>query len=202
LTNDAIGAVFSIMTMMVDHFEIRVVLPNLFKLVDDGDVDDGSMLRVMNETQFHTLEFYEKNKIYNSEDGHVLDYGRLIDIYDRGYLPREVFINVFAEYIRKGGNYSWFNDLVEDGEIFSSDEVSLLFAARRFDDADYKRATFQMLYLAMGRSPVDVAHAISNSVVLVAPDDDTIAVPGAMAISGDDFSKLSDYYFELTGKRL
>jgi len=56
--------------------------------------------------------------------------------------------------------------------------------------------------LAMGRSPVDVAHAISNSVVLVAPDDDTIAVPGAMAISGDDFSKLSDYYFELTGKRL
>ena len=202
LTNDAIGAVFSIMTMMADHFEIRVVLPNIFKLVDDGDVDDGSMLRVMNETQFHTLEFYEKNKIYNSEDGHVFDYGRLIDIYDRGWLAREVFINIFAEYIRKGGNYSWFNDLVEDGEIFSSDEVSLLFAARRFDDEDYKRTTFQMLYLAMGRSPVDVAHAISNSVVLVAPEDDTIAVPGAMAISGDDFSKLSDYYFELTGKRL
>ena len=192
------GDVLDILSIMLEAFPKRTVLPSLFKFLDDDKLTRNEIQKILDETTYKNLEFYSFNETYDDDSANHFqaNHSLLIKLWIRNFIGRQPMLNLFTEQLRTGGSdHAWLDTLTKDNDFFTYKEKAALFAAQRVENYELERANFLMLYLAMSTAPIDTAHIISKFVVvLYADDDDESLPPGVMGLYKRDFDELSNFY--------
>jgi hypothetical protein len=197
----------NILLSIARSFPIEDVVLPLFKAVEleDAQIEKEVVQAILKETKVFTTAYSDPEQYH--------DYEYALEAQREGFIERAELIELISMALRTGRiTYdSDFNKLAFEEKIFTAQELSVLFAAQRKDDATFIDSTFKVLYLAMSKAPEDTAFLIRNFLVVQSDaggdkmdTDDAKSDPtkSQMVVTSDDYDLLKKLYLELTGKTL
>lgn len=198
-----------ILTALVTSFPIEDIILPLFSAVNSEDnawIEKEVVQAVLKETNVFTIAYSDPDLSHGYE--YALEAQR------GGFIERADLIELVSMALRTGlhSYYSEFKKLAFDDEIFTAQELSVLFAAQRKDDVTFIDSTFKVLYLAMSKAPEDTAFLIRDFLAVHPQSDENkmdftdVAKPDPtkkqMVVTFDDYELLETLYRELTGKTI
>lgn len=196
----------NILLSITRSFPIEDVALPLFNAVENERIEKEVVRAILKETKVLTIAYSDPEEYH--------DYEYALEAQRGGFIERADLIELVSMALRTGRiTYdSDFTKLAFEEKIFTAQELSVLFAAQRKDDATFMDSTFKVLYLAMSKAPEDTAFLIRNFLAVqaqseieqsfyteVAKADPT---KSQMVVTSDDYDLLKKLYLELTGKTL